>query len=959
MMNKITFIVVLLSSITFGYSQSFSVPDSNFEQALIDLNIDTSSSTNAIDGVVNLSVAVTGTTNLNLANKNISNLTGIEYFTDVEWLFLENNNLTDVDLSSNTSLVGLRISGNNLLNLDVSGLSNLEDLLCGSNNISSLILPVVSSLDLLECQFNQLTNLDLSNSNLLTDLKCQNNDLGSLNLNNCTSLEKVDAFGCNLYEVFLNNCTLLEDIDFRFNSLTTLDLSNNANLNRVNLRVNNLANLNFQNGANTLISSVSGSFNTMSNPYLTCIQVDDADYSTNTWNNRDAQTSFSTNCPTEPEIVNISDANFEQYLIDENIDVDGIINGEILKAYAENVTHLNLPSRNVSSLTGIEAFTALESLRAHDNNLTVVDLSNNIELKTVVLALNQLTSINLSNNAKLEEVILQTNNLTSLNIKNGANTLLNNASDFIIDDNSNLTCVEVDDVSFSNATWSTKDSQTMYSLSCSSSNIVSIPDSNFEQALIDENIDSDGVVNGQVLESDVIGVTYLDVNSKSISDLTGIEAFAALETLFVHNNNLSTINVSQNSELTGLVAALNQLTGIDVSNNTKLVSLSLSDNLITDLEVSNNTGLFQIYINNNLLESLDVSTLLDLEELSVNNNDIDVLQINTNSKLRILDCSFNEITVLNLLSNTDLQSLICNNNSIEYLDLTQNAALTNAILNNNELIGLNIKNGANNNISNSNFTTLANSNLSCVQVDDESYSNTNWTQIDMVTSFNVSCTPVNDDCSYTVPIILAQDTPSNTNSATGSSNNPSCQQSGITILDLWYSFPAPASGSVTMTLNAAPLVGKIALYNSCNDAQPLYCAENELIINGLTPNATYYLQVWLEASTSPSGKSALLNETGAFVLNVQDTSTLSVDSQNEEEIFVNVYPNPAKDVITVKSKNTINAIEIFNISGQKVFSNNKSLNGENKIDLRRFTSGLYLMKIYNETTSVTKKIIIK
>jgi hypothetical protein len=62
-----------------------------------------------------------------------------------------------------------------------------------------------------------------------------------------------------------------------------------------------------------------------------------------------------------------------------------------------------------------------------------------------------------------------------------------------------------------------------------------IPDQNFEQALIDLNIDSDGVVNGQVLTADISGVTVLDFGSLTYEeifiDITGIEDFLALEVL--------------------------------------------------------------------------------------------------------------------------------------------------------------------------------------------------------------------------------------------------------------------------------------------------------------------------------------------------------------------------------------------------------------------------------------------
>lgn len=72
------------------------------------------------------------------------------------------------------------------------------------------------------------------------------------------------------------------------------------------------------------------------------------------------------------------------------------------------------------------------------------------------------------------------------------------------------------------------------------SQITTIPDSNFEQALINLGIDSDGTVNGQVLTTDISGLTTLDISSGipggNIQDLTGIEDFASLEILNISNS---------------------------------------------------------------------------------------------------------------------------------------------------------------------------------------------------------------------------------------------------------------------------------------------------------------------------------------------------------------------------------------------------------------------------------------
>ena len=61
--------------------------------------------------------------------------------------------------------------------------------------------------------------------------------------------------------------------------------------------------------------------------------------------------------------------------------------------------------------------------------------------------------------------------------------------------------------------------------------ITYIPDPLFEQELITQNIDSDGIVNGQILTSDALAVTSLTLyyvgssTGQYINDLTGLEDF--------------------------------------------------------------------------------------------------------------------------------------------------------------------------------------------------------------------------------------------------------------------------------------------------------------------------------------------------------------------------------------------------------------------------------------------------
>ena len=79
-----------------------------------------------------------------------------------------------------------------------------------------------------------------------------------------------------------------------------------------------------------------------------------------------------------------------------------------------------------------------------------------------------------------------------------------------------------------------------------------VPDDNFEQALIDLGYDS-GVLDDYVPTANISGITSLDVRSKSISNLGGIEDFTTLTTLYCSVNQLTSLDVSANADLTTLL----------------------------------------------------------------------------------------------------------------------------------------------------------------------------------------------------------------------------------------------------------------------------------------------------------------------------------------------------------------------------------------------------------------------
>ncbi|MCF8459746.1 MAG: T9SS type A sorting domain-containing protein [Flavobacteriales bacterium] len=246
------------------------IPDAILKTALVNnSNINTNSDTE-----IQCSEAANYTGYINVATANVADLTGIEAFTSAVGLDISFTDVTSFDITPNVSLtyfnctqLGLTgtlifnaanaalqqvfVGQNQLSGLDVTALSNLNHLNCAYNNsIASLDLSANPALGILAMNYNAISSLDLSNNLLLADFSCAGNDL------------------------------------------STLDLSQNSALATLNCEDNSLNYLNVANGTNTNVTS----FNALNNPDLTCIQVDDAVYSTSHWPGVSGWTSFNESC---------------------------------------------------------------------------------------------------------------------------------------------------------------------------------------------------------------------------------------------------------------------------------------------------------------------------------------------------------------------------------------------------------------------------------------------------------------------------------------------------------------------------------------------------------------------------------------------------------------------------------------------------------------------------------------
>ncbi len=105
---------------------------------------------------------------------------------------------------------------------------------------------------------------------------------------------------------------------------------------------------------------------------------------------------------------------------------------------------------------------------------------------------------------------------------------------------------------------------------------VSIPDTNFEQALIDSGYDD--ALDTYVDFLSALDISQLDLSNRSITDFSGLEYFTNLEDLNLSGNGISQIPLVNYTKLTTLNISGNSFTQLDLSNNSQLVSLNISGN---------------------------------------------------------------------------------------------------------------------------------------------------------------------------------------------------------------------------------------------------------------------------------------------------------------------------------------------------------------------------------------------
>ncbi|MDR2148770.1 MAG: hypothetical protein LBE91_20205, partial [Tannerella sp.] len=745
---KTGLVVCLCALAGLANAQNINIPDPDFKAALVAAGVDNSPT----DGEISQTEA-DAVTSLDVSNKSIADLTGIEAFTNLQTLVCRDNQLntlnvsqnsslqtldcgfnqlTALDVSSNPNLFFLQFDMNQLTTLDVSNNSDLQILNCNYNQLTTLDVSDNSDLQDLGCTGNQLTTLDISDNGNLLNLYCSSNQLTGLDVSNNPALQNFNCGGNQLTTLDVSDNPALVTLDCWGNQLTTLDVSNNGSLMSLNAFGNQLTSIMMANGSNE------GYIDFANNPALATVCCDPGQEAA------DVQAHITglgyTNCEVRSDcsldgngcvIINFAatSAAFKTALLGiAGLDANG--DNEISLCEAEAVTTLDVSNKNIASMPEIKYFSNLTWLSCSDNQLTALDISQNIKMQDFYCYNNDLSVLDVSQNADLRNLNCSNNDLTVLDVSNNSNL-------------ATLYC------SFNQLTTldASQKSNLQY-LECWNNELITLEVSN-------------------------------DVN---------------LQGLYCHNNHLSTLDVSQNINLIDLNCSNNQLTELNVMQNASLLTLNCANNQLTTILMKNGsnetldcsgnpdlayvccdasqeptikpyvTGLYpdcdvsdcdadgckiiafndpnfeaavlanfgidangdykisvceaemaywldvsgqnisdmtgiSYFINlpylfcyNNQLTALDLSQNVNLEQLYCYDNQLTTLDLPQNGSLQDVYCYNNQLTALDVTGNSDLQQLECYNNLLTSLDVSDAVNLQNLSCSENRLLALDVEN---------------------------------------------------------------------------------------------------------------------------------------------------------------------------------------------------------------------------------------------------------------------------
>ncbi|MBO0454268.1 WxL domain-containing protein [Candidatus Enterococcus murrayae] len=317
-------------------------------------------------------------TSIEINQKALSSLKGIEYAVNLNVLKCYNNQLTELDVSNNRSLQELICYDNQLTSLDVTQNSVLKRLSVFKNQLTTLNVNGLTELEELSCYGNQLPSIDLSTNTNLRQLTCYNNLLPAIDVTHNKKLSYLNLRNNQLPVIDVSENLELEFLDTSKNQLPALDVTKNAQLTTLYTSDNSLPTLDIS-----------------QNPelqYLVC------DYNQLT----------SLDVRKNPKLIDLTCSVNQLTALDLSNNPKLIM----LQSYSNKLTQLDT-SNNPD----------LEVLYCDGNQLTELDVTKNTAMTILRCSANQLKELDVSKNTALESLECFANQISDITSMNGLTKL--------------------------------------------------------------------------------------------------------------------------------------------------------------------------------------------------------------------------------------------------------------------------------------------------------------------------------------------------------------------------------------------------------------------------------------------------------------------------------------------------------------------------------------------------------
>lgn len=528
---------------------------------------------------------------LDITNKGITDLTGIEWFTNLSVLNCsENSSLKTLDISSNTALVELNCRRCKITNLDVSKNVALKILNCYGCNMKKLDVSNNPLLTSLKCDENPLTSLDLSHNSEIIELSCSGfanwketdtNRIRVLNLKGCTKLQKLICYNQLLASLNLSDCVSLTELDLSTNVLLGLDLSHNIKLSKLNCTNNRIPSLNLSHNASLTTCKISY------NPLST-------------------------------------------------INVGGVLSS--LEFKTEGGTYKESTTLDIIA-------TKLESASISSSQLTRINFSNSTTLKSVSLEVSSLSELDLSPLPNLSSAYIRAYSLKTLDLR--SNPQLSSLTcyqcetlrEVNLPNSESLTtasfnsCNQIPSIDFSVA----PNLQKLYINTCDAWNTLDLSNNLSLKSLV---IESSSFSYNPSLNNIDVGVNpYLkELKIQCLNGLCEIHGSRVEKLVISNSGKITNLNIKDLPSLTSLSVSKCNMKTIDLSENPHLKDLSLYGTVET-LDLTNNPELESIKCSSLNLKSINVTKCPLLKTMNCRDNFLETLDISGNPLLTTLNCS--------------------------------------------------------------------------------------------------------------------------------------------------------------------------------------------------------------------------------------------------------------------------------------------------------------------------------